>query len=118
MERMLVVVFDNEKKAFEGRSALGQLEAEGSLTIYAVAVVVKHADGTVSVKQLDDSGPVGSLTGTAVGSLIGVLGGPVGMAIGAASGLTIGAFYDADSLRVGEDFVNDSEQSCGRCGSR
>ena len=32
MERMLVVVFDNEKKAFEGRSALRQLEAEGSIT--------------------------------------------------------------------------------------
>ena len=73
MERMLVVVFDNEKKAFEGRSALRQLEVEGSISIYAGAVVVKHADGTVSVKQLDD-GPIGTLTGTAVGSLIGLLG--------------------------------------------
>ena len=110
MERMLVVVFDNEKKAFEGRSALRQLEVEGSISIYAGAVVVKHADGTVSVKQLDDE-PTGALTGTAVGSLIGLLGGPVGLAIGAASGLTIGAFYDADTLRVGEDFVNDVSKS-------
>ena len=111
MERMLVVVFDNEKKAFEGRSALRQLEVEGSISIYAGAVVVKHADGTVSVKQLDDDAPTGMLTGTAVGSLIGLLGGPVGLAIGAASGLTIGAFYDADTLRVGEDFVNDVSKS-------
>ncbi len=111
MERMLVVVFDNEKKAFEGRSALRQLEVEGSISIYAGAVVVKHADGTVSVKQLDDDAPTGMLTGTAVGSLIGLLGGPVGMAIGAASGLTIGAVYDADTLRVGEDFVNDVSKS-------
>ena len=111
MERMLVVVFDNEKRAFEGRSALRQLEAEGSLTIYEGAVVVKHADGTVSVKQLDDSGPIGMLTGTAVGGLIGLLGGPVGVAVGAASGLTVGAFYDADTLRFGEDFVDDVSKS-------
>ena len=111
MERMLVVVFDSEKKAFEGTSALRRLAAEGTLTIYEGAVVVKHADGTVSVKQLDDSGPIGTLTGTAVGSLIGLMGGPVGLAIGAASGLMIGAFYDADTLRVGEDFVNDVSKS-------
>ena len=111
MERMLVVVFDNEKKAFEGRSALRQLELEGSFSIYAGAVVVKHADGTVSVKQLEDSGPIGTLTGTAVGSLIGVLGGPVGLAIGAASGLALGALYDADDIRVGSDFVDDVSKS-------
>jgi uncharacterized membrane protein len=111
MERMLVVVFDNEKKAYEGESALKQLEREGSFSIYAGAVVVKHADGTVSVKQLDDSGPIGTLTGTAVGSLIGVLGGPVGLAIGAASGLALGALYDADDIRVGEDFLDDVSKS-------
>ena len=32
MERMLVVVFDNEKKASEGASALKQLEREGSFS--------------------------------------------------------------------------------------
>jgi uncharacterized membrane protein len=111
MERMLVVVFDNEKKAYEGESALKQLEREGSFSIYAGAVVVKHADGTVSVKELDDSGPIGTLTGTAVGSLIGVLGGPVGLAIGAASGLALGALYDADDIRVGEDFLDDVSKS-------
>jgi uncharacterized membrane protein len=107
MERMLVVVFDNEKKAFEGASALKQMERESSFSIYAGAVVVKHADSTVSVKQLEDSGPIGTLAGTTVGSLIGVLGGPVGLAIGAASGLALGALYDADDIRVGEDFLVD-----------
>ncbi len=111
MERMLVVVFDNEKKAFEGRSALRQLEAEGNLTIYQGAVILKHADGTVSVKQIDDSAPVNTLTGTAVGALIGVLGGPVGVALGAAGGLGVGVLYDADTLQVGEDFVEDVSKS-------
>ena len=107
MERMLVVVFDNEKKGYEGKKALGELQAEGNLTIYQEAVILKHADGTVSVKQVDDSGPANTLTGTAVGALIGVLGGPVGMALGAAGGAGIGVLYDADSLQVGEDFVED-----------
>jgi uncharacterized membrane protein len=111
MERMLVVVFDNEKKAYEGKTALGQLQAEGNLTIYQGAVILKHADGTVSVKQIDDSAPVNTLTGTAVGALIGVLGGPVGMALGAASGAGIGVLYDADTLQVGEDFVEDVSKS-------
>ncbi len=111
MVRMLVVVFDNEKKAFEGTSALRQLAADGSLSFYAGAEVVNQADGTVSVKQLDDSGPIGTLTGTAVGSLIGLLGGPLGVAIGALSGVTFGAFYDIDNARVGEDFVDDVSKS-------
>jgi uncharacterized membrane protein len=111
MERMLVVVFDNEKKAYEGDSALTQLEREGHLTIYQRAVIVKHADGTVSVKQADDEGPLGGLTGTAVGSLIGLLGGPVGVAIGAGSGLALGALFDVDNARIGEGFLEDVSKS-------
>lgn len=107
MERMLVVVFDNETKAYEGKSALRRLEQEGSLTVYADAVVIKHGNGTTSVKQYDDFGPVGTPVGTSVGSLIGVLGGPVGFAVGAVSGLVIGMASDLDNVRVGEDFVDD-----------
>jgi len=111
MERMMVVVFDSEKKAYEGAAALRQLEREGSITAYAGAVVAKNADGTASVKQLDDSGPVGSLVGTSVGSLIGLLGGPAGVAIGAASGLAVGAVLDLENARVGTDFVEDVSRS-------
>jgi len=111
MERMLVVVFDSETKAYEGKSALRQLEGEGSITTYAGAVVVKNADGTASVKQFDEVGPVGGLVGTSVGSLIGLLGGPAGLAIGAASGLALGAFFDLDNARVGGDFVDDVTKS-------
>jgi len=111
MERMLVVVFDSETKAYEGAAALRQLEREGSITAYAGAVVAKIADGTTSVKQFDDFGPVGSLVGTSVGSLIGLLGGPAGLAIGAASGLALGAIFDLDDARVGTDFVDDVSKS-------
>jgi uncharacterized membrane protein len=110
MERMLVVVFDSEKRAYEGAAALRELERDGSIAIYAGAVVRKHADGTTSVKQVDGLDPIGTLVGTSVGGLIGLLAGPAGVAIGAATGLTLGAFADYANLRVGDDFVEDVSQ--------
>jgi uncharacterized membrane protein len=107
VDRMLVVVFDNETKAYEGKKALLQLDGEGSLSVYAYAVLAKHADGTATVKQGDDSGPVGTLLGTSFGSLIGLLGGPVGLAIGAVSGLAVGEAADLNNARIGEDFIDD-----------
>ena len=110
MERMLAVVFDNQKKAYQAKAALYELQAEGSITIYQGAVVMKHADGTVVVKNFDDPAPVGTLIGTAVGSLVGLIGGPAGVALGAATGLTAGTLIDVDrfeNARVGEDFVVD-----------
>ena len=111
MERMLVVIFDNETKAYEGTAALRELERDGSIAVYAGAVVVKSADGRTSVRQVDDLDPMGTLVGTSVGGLIGLLAGPVGMAIGAVGGLTLGAFADIADLRVGDDFVEDVAQS-------
>ena len=107
MDRMLVVVFDNETKAYEGKKALLQLDNEGSIGVYAYAVVAKNADGTATIKQGDDSGPLGSLVGTSLGSLIGVLFGPVGLAVGATAGLAGGAAADLTNAGVGDDFIDD-----------
>jgi uncharacterized membrane protein len=107
MDRMVVVVFDKENKAYEGKKALLSLDAEGSISVYASVVVAKHADGTVSVKQADDPGPIGTLVGTSLGSLIGLLGGPAGLAIGASLGLVGGGIFDLNNVRIGEDFLDD-----------
>lgn len=107
MDRMLVVVFDTESKAYEGKKALLQLENEGSIVVYAHAVVAKNADGTSTVKQGDEPGPLGTLVGTSLGSIIGILGGPAGVAIGAATGLVAGSMADLDNVRVGADFIDD-----------
>jgi len=107
MDRMLVVVFDNETKAYEGKKALMQLDAEGSISVYAHAVLTKHADGSPTIKQEDDYGPIGTLTGTALGFLIGLLGGPVGALIGTTAGLAGGGFFDLNNARIGEDFIDD-----------
>jgi uncharacterized membrane protein len=107
MDRMLVVVFDNETKAYEGKKALQQLDAEGSIGVYGYAVVGKNPDGSSSLKQGDDVGPLGTLVGTSLGSLIGALFGPVGMAIGATAGMSGGATADLLNAGVSEDFVDD-----------
>jgi len=107
MDRMLVVIFNNESNAYEGQKALLQLDREGSIGLDAYAVISKQADGKATIKQGADSGPLGTLLGTTVGSLIGILGGPAGLAIGATVGATSGSIFDVHNVRVGEDFIDD-----------
>jgi uncharacterized membrane protein len=107
MDRMLVVVFDNDTKAYEGEKALLQLDAEGSISVYAHEVVAKQADGTVTVKEGHGTGPVATLIGTSLGSLIGLLGGPAGLVIGATAGFAAGGVADLNNARIGEDFIDD-----------
>src|SRR5271166_1764323 len=107
MEKMLAVIFDDESKAYEGSHALKQLDAEGSMTIYAEAVIKKNADGTVTVKQVDDGFPIGTVGGTAIGSLIGLLGGPVGVGIGAVTGALAGSLGDLGAAGVDAEFLDD-----------
>lgn len=108
MERILMVVFENDAKAYEGARALGQLDAEGSIALHDAAVIFKSPDGTVSVKQDFDWGPVGTVTGTAAGGLIGLLGGPAGAAVGAAAGALAGAAVDVGQVGVGSEFVEEA----------
>jgi len=107
MDRMLVVVFDNESKAYEGNKVLQQLDGDGSISVYGHAVVVKNPDGTTTVTQSDDRGPFGTLVGTLLGSLIGLLGGPTGFAIGGAVGFVGGVTADLNKARIGNDFIVD-----------
>jgi uncharacterized membrane protein len=107
MDRMLVVVFDNESKAYEGKKALVHLDKEGSIGVYGYAVLAKNADGSATVKQGDDVGPIGSLLGTSLGSLIGILAGPAGLAVGASAGLLAGEAFDVNNAGIGADFIDD-----------
>jgi uncharacterized membrane protein len=107
MDRMLVVVFDTESKAYEGKRMLLLLENEGDIVIYTYTVIAKNANGKVTVTQSDDPGPLGTLAGTSLGSVIGLLGGPAGVAIGAAVGMLAGGTADLENARVGDDFIDD-----------
>jgi uncharacterized membrane protein len=106
MDKMLVVVFNEESQAYEGIQALNDLHAEGSLTLYERAAIAKDANGKVSVKHVvDPTGPLGTVLGLTTGSLIGLLGGPIGFAVGATTGTLAGSLYDLAQLGVGEDFI-------------
>jgi uncharacterized membrane protein len=107
MNKMLVVVFDNEKKAYEGVKALKELHDEASLTLYATAVIARDANGKVIVKESADPGPIGTAVGLLTGSLIGLIAGPVGVAVGASSGVIGGVVYDLVQLGVGSDFLDE-----------
>lgn len=111
MEEMLVMVFDNETKAYEGLMALQDLQNEGSLNVYSKAVIVKDAGGKVSVKQQDDGAPVGMLFGLLAGSLFGLPGGPLGITLGAGAGTAGGLGYDLAHLGTSQGYLAEIEQS-------
>jgi len=111
MNRILVVVFDDEPKAYEGKKALQQLDAEGSVVVYASAVIGRTRDGTPTVREQSGPGPLGTILGTMLGTVIGLLGGPTGAAIGATAGLFAGGAADLESLRIGTDFLEDVKKA-------
>jgi uncharacterized membrane protein len=108
MDRILVVVFNEADKAFEGRDALKSLDREDDvLTLYAYTIITKLPDGTCVVNDEHDLDGLKTLLGTSLGSLIGLLGGPTGVVIGAVAGTLTGITADLDNARVSAEFVDD-----------
>ncbi len=107
MDKMLVVVFPTEKAAYEGSKALSALDQEGSIVLYATAIIAKDAAGRVDVKQEADEGPLGTTVGLLTGTLVGLIGGPVGAAVGAYAGTVGGGMFDLTRAGVATDFVDE-----------
>jgi uncharacterized membrane protein len=107
MSKFVVVVFPNEAKASQGLHAFKELDAEDSLTVYAGAVIVKEADGAVSVKERHGRRPVGAAVGAVIGGLVGLIGGPPVAAMGAAGGALAGGWRDALNIGVDLDFLDE-----------
>ncbi|MDM9381201.1 DUF1269 domain-containing protein [Chlorogloeopsis sp. ULAP01] len=106
MEKMVVVVFDNESKAYSGLNELRKLHQQADIVLYAIAVIAKDTDGKVDVRQAD-AGPLETLFGAALGSMVGMLAGPVGMAVGMASGSLGGAVSDISQMGIDLEFLDD-----------
>jgi uncharacterized membrane protein len=109
--KILVSVFDSERAAFEGLSAIKDLHRDGDITVYASTVIAKDPSGTVAVRQAADRGPIGTLVGIVTGGLVGLLGGPVGVAVGAYLGGVGGLMYDLFNSGVSMDFVDEVSAS-------
>ena len=106
MEKFVVAVFPDQAKAYEGTRALKELQAEGSLSVYAMAVLTKAVDGTLSVHDKIGEGPAGTAIGALLGGLVGLLGGPAGGVAGFTGGGLVGSYLDLFSLGVEKDFLN------------
>jgi uncharacterized membrane protein len=104
MDKFVVVVFPDERRAYEGVSQLRQLHEEGSVSLWATSVVRREADGTLTIVQEGDPGPLGVGVGALTGGLIGLFGGPVGAAVGLAGGGVVG---DALHAGVSRDFLEE-----------
>jgi len=107
MDKIVAVVFKDEKTAYQGVRAFSEMNSEGSLDVALVCVIKKASDGTVSTKEVADDFPIGTLAGTALGTVVGVLGGPVGLAVGATTGAFAGLVGDLYNVGVDEYFVSD-----------
>src|SRR4026209_922245 len=104
MDKVVAVVFNEEKQAYEGLRAFRDLHADGSITLYSDAVVAKDANGKLSVREGGEV-PEGTFFGLLTGSLIGIFGGPLGMAVGASTGTMIGATFDLARAGSSDDFL-------------
>jgi len=109
MDKLIVVVFDNQLKALNGLHALREMDNSGEISVYDAQLVERDpATGIVhNVENIDLKGFPDLMGGTVIGTLVGLLGGPIGAIVGATGGLLIGAVVDARESGVTDEFVND-----------
>lgn len=108
MDKLIVVVFDNETKAAQGLQGLREMDRAGEISIYQAQLVVRDPSGAVRVAEnVDLKGPPEVAGGTVLGTLIGLLGGPIGALVGATTGALVGIISDAREEGVTDEFVND-----------
>jgi len=107
MSKFVVIVFPDQQKAEQGKKILDRLNDEGSLDLYAAALVGKDAEGNIVERERKGKGPRGMVLGALVGGLVGLLGGPPVAAVGAAGGAVMGGWRDAMDLGAGFDFLDE-----------
>jgi uncharacterized membrane protein len=108
MEKMIVIVFDNQPKAFEGFEILRHLDREGEISVYEAQIIAKEPSGAVRLIDNPDKLAFPWIGGgTALGALVGLLGGPVGALVGATAGAFIGTIGDLEHAGVTDEFITD-----------
>ncbi len=107
MNRILVAVFPSEDRAREGLRALEELDRDGTITLYAAAVIANDEESWVSVKEAAEASPLGAAVALVTGSLLGPLAGPVGLAVAASVGTLGRVLHDLARLGVEADFLTE-----------
>lgn len=76
MSKFVIVVFPDEEKATQGARHLEKLDEEGSITVYATAIISKDEQGRGTQEDSRMPRPRGMVLGALVGGLVGMIGGP------------------------------------------
>jgi len=110
MSNLIVITFENEQEAGKVREAVHKLQRQSLLKLDDSAVVVKNAEGKVSVDNEMDRGiKVGAVGGGLVGVILGSIFFPLGgLLLGALGGALVGSMAD---LGVDQKFVKEVQDS-------
>ena len=105
---LIAVAFDATEDAGHALELVERAQKEGTLKVLNAAVLVKDADGNVTVKDVRDIDPKkGRRLGAVTGGLIGLVGGPVGVVVGALAGAGAGSVAGGKiDFGLSEDFLN------------
>jgi len=109
---LVVVAFDAAEEAGQALKLLEGGQKQGTLKVLNAAVLVKDAEGKVTIKDTQDIDPKkGRRLGAVTGGLIGLAGGPVGVVLGALAGAGAGGLAGAKiDLGFSEQFLNELPQ--------
>ncbi len=114
---MVVVSFDNENRANEVLDTFKRMEDMAVADLKSGAVVVRDAEGKVTIKETSDfDAKQGAIGGAIAGGLLSLLGGSLvkGAILGAAGGAVAGKVID---LGLDDDFLKEIGDSLGTSSS-
>lgn len=99
-DNVIAVSFAQDDDAYDALTKLKELDDQSQIDLRAAAIVIRHADGNLTIKdEVADTSVAGTVGGGILGLLIGILFGPFGVLIGGVTGLLVGSLSD----REGED---------------
>jgi uncharacterized membrane protein len=112
MENVLTINFTEDGDAYEALTTLKELDDQGQVGLEGAAVVQRHEDGTIAIKdEVGDIGYEGTATGGIIGLIVGILGGPIGVLLGGATGVLIGSLFDLDDLDESDSVLSEMSRA-------
>ena len=106
MHNFVVVIFRDESEANEGARVLQALHRDGTVTVYATALLQREPNGELTIKRHSDPGPRGFGVGALAGGLLGLAGGPAASVAGVAVGGMAGTYGDLLHYGVADEVID------------